>query len=83
MKRVKEILLNDEDEYECKLYIHNVAELPFRMVFLGEYLYLSFFLNAVKATDSTVYEVRQGSALYSACLEYYDRIKINSKLATK
>lgn len=83
MKRVKEILLNDEDEYECKLYIHNVAELPFRMVFLGEYLYLSFFLNAVKATDSPVYEVRQGSALYSACLEYYNRIKKNSKLVTK
>lgn len=78
MQNIEEILLSPDDKYTCELYLHNDANLLFRMIFVGEYLYLSFFLDKIPAKSSPVYKLKSNSALYNACKEYYERIKSQS-----
>lgn len=65
--------------HECQLFLHNEARLPFRMVFIGRYLYLSTFLNKVKAVDAPVMKIPATSTLYKVCEEYYEWIKDNAE----
>ncbi|MDR3293683.1 MAG: DUF4062 domain-containing protein [Clostridiales bacterium] len=83
MKAIKEQLLCEDDDYCCQLYIHREATLPFRMIFIGSVLFLSFFLNEKPAINSPVYEVNEKSQLYKACEEYYNRVKENAIFAVK
>lgn len=79
MGEIEKRLLNTDDDYLCSLFLHKDAELPFRMLFIGDHLYLSFFLNGIKASDSPVYKINKSSCFYTACNEYYERIKNNSE----
>lgn len=65
--------------HKCQLFLHNEARLPFRMVFIGKYLYLSTFLNNVKATDAPVMKIPVTSSLYKVCAEYYEWIRNSAK----
>lgn len=49
------------------------------MVFIGKYLYLSTFLNNVKAADAPVMKILATSTLYKVCEEYYEWIKDNAE----
>lgn len=65
----------------CTLYEHTESRLPFRMVFLGSYLYLSTFLNNTPAAEAPVFKIHKNSTLYKVCDEYY--AGINKKLVKK
>lgn len=58
----------------CTLYEHTESRLPFRMIFLGSYLYLSMFLNGTPAAEAPVFKIHKNSTLYRACDEYYTGI---------
>ena len=79
MKRAQEKIEQYHKKHPCKLYLHNESRLPFRMVFMGKYLYLSTFLNHVKATDAPVIKIPSTSTLYKACEEYYEWIRDNAE----
>lgn len=79
IKEIEDILLSPDDSYNCDLYIHNESLLPFRLLFIGNYLYLSFFLNNIPATKSPVYKLKRGSSFYTAFEEYYERVKSHSR----
>ena len=72
MKKVHSAILSNE---HCVLYLHDQERLPFRMIFIGKYLYLSSFLNEKKAAETPVMRIRAGSSLYQVCEEYYEWIK--------
>lgn len=78
MKRAQEKINQYRKRHLCKLYLHNEARLPFRMVFIGKYLYLSTFLRHVKATDAPVIKIPSTSTLYKVCREYYEGIRDNA-----
>ncbi|MDC7286379.1 DUF4062 domain-containing protein [Blautia schinkii] len=78
MKRVQAKINDYRKNHPCKLFLHNEAKLPFRMVFIGKYLYLSTFLNSVKAAEAPVLKISSTSTLYKVCEEYYKWIKSNS-----
>lgn len=60
---------------KAELYLHSLAELPFRMIFIGDYLFLSSFLSDKKAENATVIAIKKGSDLYQSCSEYYNWVK--------
>ncbi|MDE6284451.1 MAG: DUF4062 domain-containing protein [Bacilli bacterium] len=82
MTKIQELLSLQNKEFDCQLYLHNESNLPFRMLFIGNSLYLSFFLNNTPAADSPVYKTTKGSSLYMICEEYYNRVKEQSKKVT-
>ncbi len=65
--------------HPCQLFLHKEAKLPFRMVFIGKYLFLSTFLNNVKAADAPVMKIPCTSTLYKICMEYYEWIRDNAE----
>ena len=82
-KRDMESVQNNIQNYKrthplCELYLHDEPRLPFRMVFMGKYLYLSTFLDSTKAVDSSVVKIPYTSILYKVCDEYYNWVKQNS-----
>lgn len=78
MSEIEKQLLNPNDAFDCRLFLHKESNLPFRMLFVGDLLYLSFFFNNTQATASPVYKTRKGSSLYVICEEYFNRIKNQS-----
>lgn len=82
MENIRKLLLQNK-ELNCQLYLHNESNLPFRMLFIGDSLYLSFFLNDKAAADSPVYKATKGSSLYIICEEYYNRVKKQSTKISK
>lgn len=79
MKRAHMKINEYRKNHKCQLFLHNEARLPFRMVFIGKYLYLSTFLNNVKAADAPVMKILATSTLYKVCEEYYEWIKDNAE----
>lgn len=79
MKRAHMKINEYRKAHECQLFLHNEARLPFRMVFIGKYLYLSTFLNKVKAADAPVMKIPATSTLYKVCEEYYEWIRDNAE----
>lgn len=65
-------------EQKCYLYKHSEESLPFRLVFMGAYLYLCVFINGIAVIDSPIIKIHKNSTLYSALLEYYNWI-LNNK----
>ena len=63
------------------LYIHDKSDLPFRMIFIDDYLFLSTYDKEKIAPDAEVIKIYKSSALYSMCKDYFDKIKKNSKNA--
>ena len=79
MEMVQSNIMNYKKVHpECALYLHNEPRLPFRMVFMGKYLYLSTFLDSVKAVNSSVVKIPYTSVLYRVCDEYYCWVRQNS-----
>lgn len=78
MSRVKTAIQNYNNP--CKLYLHNESRLPFRMIFIGEYLYLSSFIKDKQARNVPVMKISSSSSLYQVCEEYYNWIKSSSDL---
>lgn len=78
MSEIEKRLLDPSDAYDCRLFLHKESNLPFRMLFIGDLLYLSFFFNNMPATTSPVYKTRKGTSLYTICEEYFNRIKNQS-----
>lgn len=62
------------------LYLHDETDLPFRMLFIDDSLYLSTFPKNLKASDAEVIKIQNSSTLYLVCKEYYGKIKSNSQL---
>lgn len=62
----------------CKLFLHNEERLPFRLIFIGRYVYLSTFSHGKKATQAPVIRIPSTSTLYTVCEEYYNWIKNNA-----
>ncbi len=79
MKRAQAKINQYRKDNPCILYLHNEAKLPFRMVFIGKYLYLSTFLNYVKAANAPVMKIPATSTLYKVCKEYYEWIRDNAE----
>jgi len=79
IKRAQAKINQYRKDNPCRLYLHNEARLPFRMVFIGKYLYLSTFLNAVKAANAPVMKIPATSTLYKVCEEYYEWIRSNAE----
>ncbi|MDE7406413.1 MAG: DUF4062 domain-containing protein [Clostridiales bacterium] len=78
MAEIERLLLDPNDAFDCRLFLHRESNLPFRMLFIGNILYLSFFLNNTPASASPVYKVKKGASLYTICEEYFNRIKEQS-----
>lgn len=55
----------------CSLFEHSELRLPFRMIFMGKYLYLSTFLSNTPAAHAPVFKICKDSTLYKVCDEYY------------
>ena len=62
-------------KHPCRLFLHHEAKLPFRMIFIGKYLYLSTFISTVPAALAPVMKIPYSSSLYKVCQEYYNWIK--------
>jgi hypothetical protein len=69
-----------KQKHQCDLYLYNNIKPPFRMVFIGMYLYLSFFLRDKQAMKSPVFKIRDSSSLYRVCEDYYNSVKESSTL---
>ena len=65
----------------CKLYYHNEKRLPFRLIFIGRYVFLSTFSKEYKATEAPVLRIPCTSSLYTVCKEYYNWIKQEAREA--
>jgi len=79
MGRAYSSIMKHREDQEHILYIHKESRLPFRMIFMGKYLYLSAFLAEEKATETPVMKILFSSSLYQVCEEYYNRVKEYSK----
>ena len=79
MERAQVKINEYRKKHPCKLFLHNESKLPFRMVFIGKYLYLSSFLNSVKAVESPVMKIPSTSTLYKVCEEYYKWVRDNAE----
>lgn len=84
MEQVQTCIVQKWVDHPCEIYHHNETDLPFRMIFLGNHLFLSFFLKHVKMKDAPVIMVEKESPLYIACEQYYNRVRQNAilKLST-
>lgn len=78
MQNVQQKILEYKQEHICELFKHNESRLPFRMIFIGCYLYLSVFTGDIPAAGSPVIKISEHSILYRACEEYYEWIKASS-----
>jgi hypothetical protein len=67
-----------KERKNAKLYLHSLDKLPFRMIFIGNYLFLSSFVSNKKAENSLVITLKKGTELYHTCREYYDWVKEQS-----
>lgn len=79
MKKVQQEITKYHESHPCKLFLHNEAKLPFRMIFIGKYLYLSTFLRLKKAVETPVMKIPYTSTLYKVCEEYYEWVKYNAE----
>lgn len=78
-ERYKKGMIESQGKYpDSVLYIHNETNLPFRMLFVDDYLYLSVFQKNIKASELSVIKIQKDSALYSGCEEYYSKILKNA-----
>ena len=64
---------------DCSLYLHNETALTFRMIFIGDCLYLSKFAETT-ASQAAVIKIKNDSTLYAVCEQYYDKVKSNAEL---
>lgn len=78
MQNVQQKILEYKQEHICELFKHNESRLPFRMIFIGCYLYLSVFTSDIPAAGSPVIKISEHSMLYRVCEEYYEWIKTSS-----
>ena len=78
MKTVQQRIFEYQKTHPCRLFLHNESKLLFRMVFMGDYLYLSSFLKYKKAAESPVMKIASSSSLYELCKEYYEWVKKGS-----
>jgi hypothetical protein len=77
--RYKKRMIESQGTYPNRvLYIHNETNLPFRMLFVDDYLYLSVFQKNIKASELPVMKIKKNTALYSGCEEYYSKILKNA-----
>ena len=60
-----------------KVYLHNESDLPFRMIFIDDFLFLSTYHKNIIASESGVIKIYRNSTLYSVCEEYFSKIKSN------
>ncbi|MDR3046336.1 MAG: nucleotide-binding protein [Bacteroidales bacterium] len=58
-----------------QLYLYYEKDLPFRMLFIDNILYMSKFKKNTKASQLEVIKIQKDSTLYSVCEEYYEKIK--------
>ena len=75
MKTVQRSIQQYKKNNPCSLYYHQEARLPFRMIFIGKFLFLSTFISDVPASRAPVMKIPYTSSLYKVCEEYYDWIK--------
>ena len=71
-----------KEHKEC-FYAHKLPKLPFRMIFIGDSLFISAFIKGMNLVDSPVMEIHKDSPLYKVCEEYYDKIRKDSKYYIK
>jgi len=74
MRRTQDILKTYQNN---TVYLHNESDLPFRMIFIGDYLFLSTFDKSIAASEVGVLKIYKSSTLYSVCEEYFNKIKSN------
>jgi hypothetical protein len=56
---------------------HNLTKIPFRMIFIGDYLFLSVFDDKVEIINSPVIETSRNSPIYDVCEKYYNDVRNN------
>jgi len=59
-------------------FTHNV-DLTFRLIIFDKYLYLSFFNDGKKASESQMYKYDRDSQMYRAFYKYYKNVRRKSK----
>jgi len=81
--RYKSLMINTQkilkDYPNNALYLHDEIDLPFRMLFIDDYLFLSTFPYNIRASEAEVIKIHNSSTLFSVCKEYYNKIKLNAK----
>ena len=61
------------------MYLHDESDLPFRMIFIEDYLFLSTYDKKKIAPEAEVIKIYKSSTLYSMCEEYFNKIKNSIK----
>ena len=54
---------------------HKMSNIPFRMIFIGNFLFLSIYLEETEVADSPVLEVHKDSPLFKTCEAYYNSVE--------
>jgi hypothetical protein len=76
-EEMKSVQNKIKNRSECSLYLHNEANLRFRMLFVENYLYLSKFADTT-ASKAEVIKIPKGYALYAVCEDLYNQIQTNA-----
>jgi len=73
MLRTQNIL---KDYPNNTMLFHNESDLPFRMIFIDDYLFLSTYYKNIIASEAEVIKIYKSSTLYSMCEEYFNKIEL-------